>query len=212
LDALDGNFEGKEAIRQLCLNAPKYGNNDPYVDSIGRRIEEHFALLAKNYTTAYGGEQDLRYVPVTIHIPCGAVTGATPNGRKAGEPLSEGVSASQGCDINGPTSTLLSIRATKAAEYNSRAARLLNLKLSPQVLAGEDGIKRLASFVRSWCDQKHWHVQFNVINKDTMLDAQRNPDKYRNLIVRVAGYSAYFVDLSPELQNEIIARTQHQTA
>jgi pyruvate formate-lyase/glycerol dehydratase family glycyl radical enzyme len=212
LDALDGNFEGKEAIRQLCLNAPKYGNNDPYVDSIGRRIEEHFGLLAKNYTTAYGGEQDLRYVPVTIHIPCGAVTGATPNGRKAGEPLSEGVSPSQGCDINGPTSTLLSIRETKAAEYNSRAARLLNLKLSPQVLAGEDGTKRLASFVRSWCDQKHWHIQFNVINKETMLDAQRNPDKYRNLIVRVAGYSAYFVDLSPELQNEIIARTQHQTA
>jgi pyruvate formate-lyase/glycerol dehydratase family glycyl radical enzyme len=212
LDALDANFEGKEAIRQLCLNAPKYGNNDPYADSIGRRIEEHFALLSKSYTTLYGGKQDVRYVPVTIHVPCGSVTGATPNGRKAGEPLSEGVSPTQGCDVNGPTSTLLSIRETKASEYNNRAARLLNIKLSPQVLAGDEGTRRLASFVRSWQDQKHWHIQFNVINKETMLEAQKHPDKYRNLIVRVAGYSAYFVDLSPELQNEIIARTEHQTA
>ncbi len=212
LDALDANFEGKEAIRQLCLNAPKFGNNDPYADSIGRRIEEHFVHLSQKYTTAYGGEQDLRYVPVTIHIPCGAVTGATPNGRRSGEPLSEGVSPTQGCDVNGPTSTLMSIKETKASQYKNRSARLLNLKLSPQVLAGEQGTKRLASFIRSWCDQKHWHIQFNIINKETLLDAQKNPEKYRNLIVRVAGYSAYFVDLSPELQNEIINRTEHETS
>ena len=210
LEALETNFERKEAIRQLCLNAPKYGNNDPYADSIGHRIEEHFARLSKSYTTAHGGRMDLRYVPVTIHIPCGAVTGATPNGRKVGEPLSEGVSATQGCDVNGPTSTLLSIKETKAADYTSRAARLLNIKLSPQVLAGQEGLRRFASFIRIWCDQKHWHIQFNIINRETLIDAQRNPEKYRNLIVRVAGYSAYFVDLSPELQNEIIARTEHR--
>jgi formate C-acetyltransferase len=210
LDALENNFEGYEAIRQLCINAPKYGNNDPYADSIGRRIEDYFAILAKKYTNAYGGQLDLRYVPVTIHVPCGGVTGATPNGRKAGEPLSEGVSPSQGADTNGPTSTLLSIRATKADQHNSRAARLLNMKISPQVVDGDDGTNRLASFIRAWCDQKHWHIQFNIINKKTMLDAQKDPEKYRNLIVRVAGYSAYFVDLSPELQNEIINRTEQE--
>jgi pyruvate formate-lyase/glycerol dehydratase family glycyl radical enzyme len=211
LEALEANFERREALRQLCLNAPKYGNNDAYADSIGREIEALFARMAQRHETAYGGELDVRYVPVTIHVPFGGVTGATPNGRKAGEPLSEGVSPTQGCDVNGPTATLLSIRATKAAEFKHRAARLLNMKLSPQVLAEDEGTRKLASLIRTWCDQKHWHIQFNVINRETLEDAQRNPEKYRNLLVRVAGYSAYFVDLSPELQSEIISRTQHET-
>jgi formate C-acetyltransferase len=137
------------------------------------------------------------------------VVGATPNGRKAGEPLSEGISPTQGADTKGPTATLLSIAATKWTKYSQRAARLLNLKLSPQAVAGREGTQRLASFIRAWCDQKHWHIQFNVINRETLIEARKHPERYRDLLVRVAGYSAYFVDLSPDLQNEIIARTEH---
>jgi formate C-acetyltransferase len=209
LEALDSNFEGKEVIRQMCLNAPKYGNNDPYADSIGRAIEEHALSFSRRYPTAFGGELDVRYVPVTAHIPLGKIVGATPNGRKAGEALSDGGSPSQGADTKGPTVTLLSIAATKCMGAKERAARLVNLKLSPASVAGEGGTRKLMSLIRTFCDLKLWHLQFNVINRETLLAAQKNPEKYRNLLVRVAGYSAYFVDLSPELQNEIIARTEH---
>jgi formate C-acetyltransferase len=209
LEVLDADFEGREDIRQLCLHAPKYGNNDPYADAIGRDIEECFARLAHGHTTAFGGELDVRYVSVTSHVPLGVVVGATPDGRKAGEPLSESISPSQGRDVRGPTATLASIANTKCAQYKERAARLLNMKLSPASVAGPAGTKKLMALIRSVCDMKMWHIQFNIINRETLLAAQKNPEKYRNLLVRVAGYSAYFVDLTPALQNEIIRRTEH---
>lgn len=209
LAALDADFVGHEAVRQMCIAAPKYGNNDQEVDRIGRDIEACFAALAHRHTTAFGGELDLRYVSVTSHIPLGAVVGATPDGRKAHEPLSESISPSQGRDYKGPTATLLSINSTKCAQYKERAARLLNMKLSPASIEGESGTRKLMSLIRTACDMKMWHIQFNIINRDTLLAAQREPDKYRNLLVRVAGYSAYFVDLTPALQNEIIRRTEH---
>jgi len=209
LDALDTNFEGKEAIRQMCLNAPKYGNNDPYADSIGHDIEELFAGMAHKHKTAFGGELDVRYVTITSHVPFGSIVGATPDGRKAHETLSEGISPSQGVDRNGPTSSLASIAKTRCAAYRERAARLLNIKLSPVAVAGPEGTKKLMSLIRTACDMKMWHLQFNIINKDTLIAAQKEPEKYRNLLVRVAGYSAYFVDLTPQLQNEIIKRTEH---
>ena len=131
LEALDGNFEGKEAIRQMCLNAPKYGNNEPYADRIGRDIEEFGVKLTRRYKTAFGGELDIRYVTITAHVPFGAILGATPDGRKAGEPVAEGVSPSQGADRNGPTASLISISRTRASGYKERAARLLNMKLTP---------------------------------------------------------------------------------
>ena len=209
LEALEADFVGHEAIRQMCIKAPKYGNNDPAVDQIGHDIEAFFAGLAHRHTTAFGGELDLRYVSVTSHIPLGAVVGATPDGRKAREPLSESISPSQGRDHKGPTATLMSISSTKCAQYKERAARLLNMKLSPASIEGEDGTRKLMSLIRTASDMKMWHIQFNIINRDTLLAAQREPDKYRNLLVRVAGYSAYFVDLTPALQNEIIRRTEH---
>jgi formate C-acetyltransferase len=209
LEALNDNFDGKERLRQLLLNAPKFGNNDPYTDEIGRMIEEQAATVSKKYSSCFGAELDVRYVPLTIHIPCGKVIGATPNGRKAWQYLSEGSSASHGADANGPTALLLSNANSKAGGAKERAARLLNLKLTPACVAGREGTKKLMSFVRSFCDLKLWHIQFNIINKATLLAAQAEPEKYRTLLVRVAGYSAYFVDLSPELQNEIIARTEH---
>ncbi len=209
LNALEADFVGKEPLRQMCLNAPKYGNCDLYADLIGREIDKLLITNTSRYKNAWGGFDRANYVPVTAHVAQGALMGATPNGRKARESLSEGVSPSQGCDVKGPTASLKSIANTKNASLMHRGARLLNIKLSPQVVAGEEGTANLISFIRTWCDQKFWHLQFNIINRDTLVEAQKHPDKYRNLLVRVAGYSAYFVDLSADLQNEIIARTEH---
>ena len=209
LEALDANFEGKEAIRQRCLRAPKYGNNDPYADRIGRNIEEFCVKLTRKYKSAFGGELDIRYVTITAHVPFGAVLGATPDGRTAGEPVAEGVSPSQGADRNGPTACLLSIARTKASGYKERAARLLNMKLTPSTVTGPEGTNKLKSLIRTACDMKMWHLQFNIVNRDTLIAAREDPGKYRDLLVRVAGYSAYFVDLSTQLQDEIIKRTAH---
>ena len=209
LEALEANFEGKEAIRQMCLHAPKYGNNDLYVDSIGREIETFGVNLTRRYKSAFGGELDIRYVTITAHVPFGAILGATPDGRKAGEPVAEGVSPSQGADRKGPTASLASIARTKASGYKERAARLLNMKLTPSAVEGPEGTRKLMSLIRTACDMKMWHLQFNIINKDTLVAAKQKPEKYRDLLVRVAGYSAYFVDLTPKLQDEIIHRTAH---
>ncbi|MFC1929750.1 glycyl radical protein [Chloroflexota bacterium] len=209
LEALDTNFDGKEELRQMLLNAPKYGNNDAYADSIVCELEDMFISLSRRHTQLYGDELDTRYVPVHIHVNFGAALGATPNGRKSREPLSDGVSPSQGCDVYGPTTTLLSVAKCVRRRYKERAARLFNMKFSPQAVAGEEGTRKLASFIRTWCDLKIWHIQFNIINAETLREAQKHPDKYRNLLVRVAGYSAYFVDLHPRLQEDIIHRTEH---
>jgi formate C-acetyltransferase len=123
--------------------------------------------------------------------------------------VAEGVSPSQGADRKGPTASLRSVASTRCGGYKERAARLLNMKLTPSAVTGRDGISKLMSLIRSACDLKMWHLQFNIINSKTLIEAQKNPEKYRNLLVRVAGYSAYFVDLTPQLQNEIIKRTEH---
>lgn len=211
LEALNCNFEGKEAIRQMLLNVSKFGNNDSYADSIAKAIDREALKFTQKYSKELGVHLDLRYVPFTSHVPFGKVVSATPNGRKAWRPLSDGSSASQGADINGPTTILLSNYNSKNYDFRERASRLLNIKLSPSCVTGEEGTRKLAAFIRTWCDLKLWHLQFNIINKETLLAAKKDPDKYRNLLVRVAGYSAYFVDLSPELQDDIIARTEHGT-
>ncbi|MBP1761870.1 MAG: pyruvate-formate lyase, partial [Firmicutes bacterium] len=209
IEALDCNFEGKEAIRQMCLNAPKYGNNDPYADKIAKELEKiHFEYL-KEQKGVVPEILAMRMVPVTLHIPFGKAVGATPNGRKAGLPLAEGTGASHGCDTKGPTAVLMSNANSKNKGYRNRQARLLNLKLSPGSVKGEEGTRKLMSLIRTWCDLGLYHIQFNIINRETLLAAQKDPEKYRSLVIRVAGYSAYFTELSPELQNEIIARTEH---
>jgi formate C-acetyltransferase len=211
IDAVSCNFEGKEAIRQMLVNAPKYGNNDPYTDSIAKAIDRESVKFTKKYSEELGVHLDLRLVPFTSNVPFGRVVSATPNGRKAWTPLSDGSSASQGADLNGPTAVLLSNYNSKNYDYRERAARLLNIKFSPSCVAGEEGTQKLVSFIKTWTDLKLWHLQFNIINKETLLAARKDPDKYRNLIVRVAGYSAYFTDLSPDLQDDIIARTEHSS-
>ena len=207
--ALKDNFAGFEPLRQRLLNAPKYGNDDEYVDSIAKKIDFIASEEAKQNYEKTGIHLDLRYVPVTSHIPFGKVTGALPNGRKAGVALSDGSSASQGADVKGPTSVIMSNYHTKNYNIIDRASRLLNIKLSPATVINDEGTKKLIAFIKAWSALKLWHLQFNIINRDTLKKAQQNPEDYRSLLVRVAGYSAYFVELTKELQEDIISRTQH---
>ncbi|MEG2171705.1 MAG: glycyl radical protein [Desulfovibrionaceae bacterium] len=209
LTALEHNFEGYEDIQELLRSAPCYGNNDLFADSIGRDIDRLSVEYGAKYGAELGMHNDVRYVPFTSHVPFGKVVSASPNGRKAWTPLSDGSSASHGADVNGPTAILLSNYNSKNMGMRDRAARMLNIKFTPKCLEGEQGTEKLVAFIRTFCDLKLWHVQFNVINQQTLVAAQKDPKKYRNLIVRIAGYSAYFVDLSPDLQNDLIARTGH---
>ena len=190
-------------------SAPAYGNNDGYADEIGKLLDRELLEFTRKYSAELGVQLDLRYVPFTSNVPFGKVVSATPNGRLAYLPLSDGSSASQGADKNGPTAILLSNYATKNYDYRNRAARLLNIKLSPQCVSGEEGTEKLVDFIKAWCDLRLWHVQFNIINRETLIAAQNDPDSYRSLLVRVAGYSAYFCELSKDLQDDIISRTEH---
>ncbi|MBP7937560.1 MAG: glycyl radical protein [Phycisphaerae bacterium] len=210
LTAIENNWEGHEAVRQMCLNAPKYGNGIEWVDAIGFEIERFVLGFLHKHPKPHDQAFLLRQIPITFHVPMGKVTWATPNGRKAGEYLSEGISASHGMDVKGPTVSLNSMARARNVSYREKGGDLINLKFSPANVAGEEGTRRLMQIIRTWCDLKHWHIQFNIINKETLLAAQKDPEKYRNLIVRIAGYSAYFVDLSPMQQAEIIARTEER--
>lgn len=209
ITALHGNFENAEPLRKILQRAPKYGNNMAYADDIGRDLDTISLEYTERYSRERGVNYDLRMVPITANVPFGKVVGATPNGRKAWTALSDGASASHGADTNGPTAVLLSNYASKNYQFNRRASRLLNIKLSPKCVDGEEGTRKLVSFIRAFCDLKLWHLQFNIINRQTLLAAQAEPEKYKSLLVRVAGYSAYFVDLSKDLQADLIDRTEH---
>ncbi|MCD7855384.1 MAG: glycyl radical protein [Clostridiales bacterium] len=208
--ALENNFKGYEAVRQLLVNAPSYGNDNPYTDSIGKLLDREAQEFTRKYGAELGVHMDLRLVPFTSHVPFGKVVSATPNGRFAYTPLSDGSSASQGADLNGPTAILLSNYATKNFNYNEHAGRLLNIKLSPACVQGDVGTEKLVRFIEAWRDLKLWHVQFNVLNTETLRQAQKHPEDYRNLLVRIAGYSAYFTELTKDLQDDIISRTEHE--
>lgn len=209
-EALEHNFEGYEAIRQLLINAPSYGNDDNYADWIGKFLDREAQEFTKKYGSELGVHMDLRIVPFTSHVPFGKVVSATPNGRFAYIPLSDGSSPSQGADLNGPTAILLSNYATKNYSHNEHAGRLINIKLSPACVKGEEGTEKLVQFIEAWRDLKLWHIQFNVLNTETLREAQKHPENYRNLLVRIAGYSAYFTELTKDLQDDIISRTEHE--
>lgn len=207
--ALQDNFIGHEALRQRLVHTAKYGNDDASVDELARKIDLVAVEASKHHYEQTGVYIDTRYVPGTAHVPFGKRTGALPNGRKAGEALSDGTSASQGADEAGPTAVLMSNYHSKNRAVINRAARLLNLKLNPSTVANDAGVARLVSFIKSWRDLGLWHVQFNVINRETLEAAREHPEEYRSLLVRVAGYSAYFVELTKELQDDIINRTEY---
>jgi pyruvate-formate lyase len=156
-----------------------------------------------------GRNWELRVLPVTVHVALGQVTWATPNGRKTGEPLSEGCGPQQGHDTRGPTALLNSVAKFAPRDSKHWCSPLLNIKLSPSALAGETGSEKLVALLKGWHRLKIWHIQVNCISVATLRAAQKDPEKYRNLIVRVAGFSAFFTELDKGTQDEIIARTEH---
>ena len=209
LKALKNNFKGDEPLRQRLLNkTPKYGNDDDYADGIMRSIFEAYYQEVTGRPNAKGGFYQINLLPTTVHVYFGKVTGATPDGRKANDPLSEGISPVQGADRQGPTAV---IKSASKMDHVRTGGTLLNQKFSPQLLADDDGIDKLAFLIRSYFKMDGHHIQLNVISADTLREAQKHPEKYRDLIVRVAGYSDYFVDIGKDLQNEIIRRTEHRS-
>lgn len=208
LEALKNDFTGSENLRQRLLNrTPKYGNDEDYADEVMKSIFEAYYEAIDGRPNTKGGRYCINMLPTTVHIYFGRVVGATPDGRKASEPLSEGVSPVQGADRYGPTAV---IKSVAKMDHARTGGTLLNQKFSPHLLATEEEIDKLAYLIRSFFKLDGHHIQLNVITVETLRDAQKNPEKYRDLIVRVAGYSDYFLDINKDLQDEIIARTEHQ--
>ena len=208
LEALRTNFKAVESQRQIFLNkTPKYGNDDDYSDDVMRLVFEIYYSAVNGRPNTKGGFYRINLLPTTVHVYFGRVTGATPDGRMAESPLSEGISPVQGADRHGPTAV---IKSAAKMDHIRTGGTLLNQKFSPQFLETEDGINKVVSLIRSYFRLDGHHIQFNVVKAETLREAQANPQQFRDLIVRVAGYSDYFCDLNPALQDEIIRRTEHR--
>ena len=208
LAALRDNFEGRERLRQMLLNkTPRYGNDDDYADDVMRAVFDAYFNAIDGRPNTRGGTYRINLLPTTVHVYFGSVIGATPDGRMAEMPLSEGISPVQGADRRGPTAV---IKSVAKMDHVRTGGTLLNQKFTPQVLEGDDGLNKFVQLIRTYFKLDGHHIQFNVVDAATLRAAQQNPAQYRDLIVRVAGYSDYFCDLSEALQDEIIARTEHQ--
>lgn len=209
LNALRNNFEGEEAMRLTLLNhAPKYGNDIEWVDQIGNKWIKEFTDRLQNYTNIRGGIYHAGLYTVSAHVPMGANVGATPDGRKCGTPLADGgMSAVYGRDISGPTALLKSVSRIKSGMGSN--GTLLNMKFAPDVFRNKESKSKFVSLLRLFVELKIIHVQFNVVTKEELLAAQRNPEEYKSMTIRVAGYTAYFTELAADLQTEIIARTSY---
>ncbi len=208
MDALKNDFKGYEALRERLLSGtPKYGNDDDQADDQARRVFESFFGMIDGRPNTKGGHFRINLLPTTVHVYFGSVIGALPEGRRSGLPLSEGISPVQGADRHGPTAV---IKSAAKLDHLRTGGTLLNQKFTPQILEDDAGLNKLVSLIRSYFRMDGHHVQFNVVRAETLRKAQKKPEEYRHLIVRVAGYSDYFVDLSPSLQEEIICRTEHQ--
>ena len=208
MDALKADFKGYEQLRQILLNkTPKYGNDDPRADDLMVQVFEAYFNAIDGRRNTRGGDYHIDLLPTTCHVYFGSVTGALPDGRRAWEPLSEGISPVQGADRRGPTAVLKSVARM---DHARTGGTLLNQKFTPQLLKDDEGLDRLVQLVRTAFKLDCHHIQFNVVDADTLRKARHEPEKYRDLIVRVAGYSDYFCHLSEALQDEIIARTEHQ--
>ncbi|KKN81336.1 hypothetical protein LCGC14_0320830 [marine sediment metagenome] len=206
--ALDNNFEGYGNIRQMLLKAPKFGNDDDYVDEQAAWVSHVFAEEVTKCRNTRGGYASPIGAPMQMYVYSGMATGALPSGRLAGEPLSDAWSPSAGTDVNGPTSVFKSHGKIDHVELSSGVT--LNMRLDPEVFKDDDGVRRTADMIRTFVDQKIFQVQINVVSSETLKAAQREPEKYRDVMVKVAGYSAYFVHLIKPLQDGIIARTEHR--
>lgn len=207
LEALDDNFEGQERLcRQLRNQTPKFGNDDREADRFAEQILRMYCDEAIKYNNPRRGKYVPGFWTMTTHNGFGSYTGALPNGRKAGASFAEGITPSAGSDRNGPTASMKSVASLGMDRIGNGCT--LNQKFSPGALAGEKGSRDLASLVRAYFDLGGMQVQFNVVDRETLIEAKKHPEQYPGLLVRVSGYSAYFADLTPEMQEEIIVRTE----
>jgi formate C-acetyltransferase len=208
LKALSADYKGYEQLQHdLIYNSPKFGNDDDYADQQAVTVFEIYYDSVNGRSNTRGGIHRINMLPTTSHVYFGSVMGATPDGRNARLPLSEGISPFQGVDHNGPTSV---IKSASKIDHIRTGGTLLNQKFSPSFFEDEESYANLTALIRSYFSLDGHHIQFNVVNADTLKDAQLHPERYRDLIVRVAGYSDYFNDLGEDLQNEIIRRTEHE--
>jgi len=208
MDALDADWVGFEGMRKEFLEAPKYGNDDDSVDLLAAAIYRNIQAKLATLDTAYGGKVVTTAISITSHQPGGALTGATPDGRKKGDLLADGsMSPMQGMDRRGPTAILKSAAKVDQSTYQ---ATLLNMKFHPSALNTREDLAKLAALIKTYFRMGGKHVQFNIVDKGTLVRAQEAPADYRDLVVRVAGYSAYFTMLGKPMQDEIIARTEYQ--
>ena len=206
IEALEHNFEGYDMIANLVRNkTPKYGNDDDYADNIMKDVFNFYQKTVTGRPNMKGGTYRVNMLPTTCHVYFGEVMNASPNGRLAQKPVSEGISPEKGADVNGPTAV---IKSCSKMDHLRTGGTLLNQKFTPDVVAGEKGLENMASLIRSYFAMDGHHIQFNVIDRQTLIEAQKHPDDYRDLIVRVAGYSDFFRNLSKPLQDEIINRTE----
>ncbi len=209
LSSLENNFVENDIVRDALLKAPKYGNDDDYADQVLTEVFDAYHGAVTGKPNARGGVYRINLLPTTCHVYFGEITGALPDGRKAFIPFSEGISPVQGADNCGPTAVL---KSAAKIDHLKTGGTLLNQKFLPDFLKSEKGITSLVQLIRSYFKMDGHHIQFNVVDKETLQKAQQHPENYRDLIVRVAGYSDYFVDLTPALQEEIILRTAHESS
>lgn len=206
MKALEADFKGYEELQyRLVYKTPKYGNDDDYADRQEVEVFDLYYEVINGHKSPRGASYRVNMLPTTCHVYFGRVTGTTPDGRNAGKPLSEGISPVQGADVNGPTAV---IKSAAKIDHIKTGGTLLNQKFTPSLLATEEGATNLVHLVRAYFRMDGHHIQFNVVSADTLRDAQKHPEEYKDLIVRVAGYSDYFNDLGEDLQNEIICRTE----
>ena len=208
-DALENDFEGREDLRQYLLNkVPHYGNDDPEADSLAKYATDSFFDKLIGHKTIYGGNFVGSLIPVSSFVAFGLQTGATAAGRHSKDPLADGISPSNGTDLNGPTAVLKSVCALD--HLRSPNGVIFNMKLDKGPLETEEGLEKFMDLIRTYIEMGGGHIQFNVVSAETLRDAQKNPDKHKGMVVRVAGYSAFFNELSREVQDGIIGRTEHK--
>lgn len=208
LTAVSNNFEGNEKMRQYIINrTPFFGNDDDYADSIAVKVYDDLVEAIEGHPNTRGGKTQLNMLSTTCHNYFGSVCGASVNGRLAKFAISDGTSPAHGADTNGPTAV---IKSLGKLDQTKSGGTLLNVRFVPTLLKREEDLKKLVSLIRAYFNMGGHHIQFNIVDTQTLLDAQKEPENYKDLLVRVAGYSDYFNDMTEQLQNEIIARTENE--
>ena len=208
LQAILDNWEGHEELRQIVLNrVPHYGNNDPYADAEMKYVMDLYYNITRAFSTCRCTTYKCGTFGASDHVVQGEITWATPDGRRTGDPIADACSPAQGRDVCGPTSVFESAVNFDHGHYLDGMA--LNLKIHPSSIQEDEGVRKLEDMTRTYFDQGGMEIQYNVVDADTLRKAQKNPEDYHNLVVRIAGFSAYFVDMTTEMQNDIIARAEH---